>query len=247
VPWTRASELHRVLACPASAVLPRVPDAPGAAARWGTEVHAWKAVGGEPAPGEFGHLIKKRLLLLTGTPHGEELREEWWPSTGSHEATFSVRPDGSVIRPPSGLSPGELDAWKKSRPDDEWAGSADYVGDNLGRLWIDDLKTGRFPHDPGGPQFLGYGVGLGGTERTGLVDLSCTHWPKYPQGDPPGRSWAEVQPSALKAFQKRVERARRKVLQIRKQISNGITPDVNPGDHCQYCPCAPNCPANQEF
>lgn len=204
-------------------------------------------------------------MILTGTPHGEELREEFWPAElGEHEYTFAVRPDGSVIRAPPGLSKEQQDQWKRDRPDDEWTGSSDWVGDSLGRPWVDDLKTGREPSDPAGPQFHAYGVGLGvvggvtpqaeegdsvlGPRTPGdtRVSLTCTHWPQYPNSNRPDRYEAETTVDRLRRFQARIEKTRQRVEKLKQLVKRGGTPPVNPGEHCQWCPCYAHCPNNQE-
>jgi hypothetical protein len=239
-PWARASAAERWLVCPASTVLPVGPDTAGEAARWGTEVHDWKATGGEPVDGEFSVLIRKRLVALTGDPTGEPLRQELWPAElGTHELAVSVCAVTGRTFTFRGTA-AERNEWKWSRPESHVVGTMDWLGEMADRPWVDDLKTGKIPDDPDAPQVRVYGV-AGAAEF-----LSVTHWPRYPLARPPSREWADFPERDRAATMADIRAAYRGHLEARGSLLLAEPPRTVPGDHCRWCPSRPSCPEHQE-
>lgn len=69
-----------------------------------------------------------------------------WPVTGRHEVTFAI----DVVKPGRIASfqgsKDQVKDWSAQLGDNWLKGESDYVGETaFGALWIDDLKTGRYP------------------------------------------------------------------------------------------------------
>jgi hypothetical protein len=231
VGWARPSELYRALECPASTVLPRIPDEEGPAATWGKEVHSWKETGIAPTP-----RVDKWLKEI---PDYEGIRGEFWPA-GQHEMRLWMAEDGKC----------DLELGSE-RPHKDWAkatqgamirGIADHLA--LGPVWhLTDLKTGRFPPDEPPsqiPQLLIYAdMWLDVCRKEPGILLSIDHWHRYPKGQPPVRygpdylTKAEVQ----HWHHTRLIPARRLALKPEAKL------DQRPGPWCQYCKSALYCAA----
>lgn len=239
-PWARASAAARWLVCPASTVLPTDPDSPGEAARWGTEVHDWKAQGGVPDGPEFSVLIRKRLLAVTGTEHGEALREEFWPAEeGTHELAMAMDAVTGRVEVFRGTSV-QRDEWKLSRPDSCVTGSLDWDGELAGDPWTDDLKTGKTPDPPDSPQNRVYGA----ARRSRY--LSITHWPRYPYQGRPHREMEGFPDRLREATFHDIQGAYRAHLEARGSLLLGEQPRAVTGAHCRWCPSQNHCPTYKE-
>ncbi len=238
--WARASGLDRVIACPASTVLPRGSDerseAAKEAAEWGTLMHHFMASGQVPK-----HRLREKVLA-----RAQYLpRKKLWPLGGAFETAFSLNVTNWNVT--SILGSEGADAWKESQP---WAcitGSADYVSQGLFRPWVDDLKTGRRPADPGEPQTLFYGLCLwllAGKPDSG-VDVSITAFPRYPLVGDPTRKFKELSVRDLTEFQSVLTFTFAEVCRLKAQHAGLVKigkRDVTPNDGCGFCPAATTCP-----
>lgn len=123
-------------------------------------------------------------------------------------------------------------------------GVADWIGHD-GVVWrIDDLKTGREPpcEQPSDlAQKLWYAdCWLDLHRREPGLELTITHWPRYPKGELPtiiGPEYVE------RDFVKRWHHE--KLLPASELARRpGAKDDARPGPWCQYCRCEPYCPAH---
>lgn len=235
MPWSRASELERVLACPAAGHLPRLELVKTSdAADWGTSTHCWKETG---KPWEqYAKVFERRLAALEKAGMS---RESLWPADGRHEVAVAVACGGWAFLEHEG-DLAERDAWKQSFDQTFAVGTADYFGQLTGQWWVDDLKTGReVPTDPRElVQLQFYGSYLVRKHDVDEVLLSITHWPRYPADGAPVRYWAEWTEDDADVFLEQLGRARRAVLNSSKLPY----PDARPGAHCCYCPAQAHCP-----
>lgn len=251
--WARSSSIERVVACPASSVIPSGPDtrseAVQEAADWGTFVHHWAATGTflelEKWP-NFPKLLKDRLSRMPGEP--EEFRAELWPVTGRHEVTFAI----DVVKPGRIASfqgsKDQVKDWSAQLGDNWLKGEADYVGETaFGALWIDDLKTGRYPPDPKSGQLLTYALGaylsIPIPDRPKYLAVSVTHWPRYPKDSPPQRTWGKVTPLDLKKWYLTLQATKQETTRLRALPVVKVIAATNPGEHCTFCPAKSGCPA----
>lgn len=214
-PWTRASELHRAIACPASVVLPRGPDTTSDAAAFGRELHAWKA-GEPPTP---------RVTRWLAHQDAKWTRDLLWPGP-CHEVLLGAYGESGAYWHEGTKTENEA---RRAALDDTWvAGEADLVDPEA--KWVDDLKTGWHPGPPRTlPQIRFYL--LAAARWFGWKEWvlgSITHWPRYPLGTPPTR-WTEVLDVAeLEAWWAGVVEPAR----VRAQMGGA---EKRPGSHCKFC------------
>lgn len=221
MPWTRASALTRALNCPASVYLPQTDRPVGDAARWGTEVHAAKA-GLPPTP-----RVSRWLALQAPfrTP------AEVWPG-GRHEVGLGLlvakgRVDTRWVGP----------AEERHRLGPDWVtGCADWLSEDGILPWVDDLKTG-IPPDPPTDQLLFYAAAAFGPIPSTPIQLSITHWPRYPLGAAPTRVSVIADPEEFEVFTGRLIEA--------KTLVEARAP-ASPGPWCRWCPCT-GCPHHERF
>ena len=254
MPWTRASELSRAVACPASTHLPRVPDSPGDGAAWGTLVHAWKETGRWPVD-DLRTRRRAAALVAAGLTRGD-----LWPG-GEHEVTYAVSTAarGAMVARETLDTPEQRNAFAAARGPEWVTGTADWVGDWFGEPWIDDLKTGvshpidfaahragDLADDGGDPwdlwQLRFYALGeivWRNREAPSGVWVSVTWWPRYPADSAPVRigprrvAAAEV----LGTIGPLLEMARRNAAE------SAAGPAVaRAGDHCTFCRSRAYCP-----
>lgn len=185
----RASSSDRIVNCPASLVLPRVRKADKRrddAAAYGTLVHHWMETG-DPYPNwaddRHTALLERKLIA------SQVKREDWWPG-GVHESTWALNLRTLDLRKYTGEARGR-DAWKETWSPLEWlTGTIDWS--NTNPLSADDLKTGWCPEVRYNKQLLSYGLflWLDSGRAEDLIQLSITHWPKYPlDGLPVRHRW----------------------------------------------------------
>ena len=178
----------------------------------------------------------------------EEFRASLWPVEGRHEVTFAI----DVAKP------GRIASFQGSKDQvHEWSsklggswlkGEADYVGETaFGALWIDDLKTGRFPPDPKSGQLLTYALGaylsIAVPDRPKYLAASITHWPRYPVDSPPTRTWSKLTPLDLKKWFVTLSATYQETRRLRLLPVVKVLQEVKPGEHCTFCPAKDGCPA----
>jgi hypothetical protein len=226
-----ASSLHRALACPASAVLPRAPSTTSEAAERGTAIHAyleeWAQRGARPvAPPEYAdtcHGIDLPAILAGRTICEVEAAYAFDVATGRARLIGY-----SLGRDYGPLSPTEI------------VGTADLVLiDSEGRGVILDWKTGQ-------PQ-----ASAAVNPQLALLALCLSRY----RGDP------EVVVELVYLGEEGGYKVDRAVLdsldldsfaaQLREAVTLWRSPEaaqrVNPGDHCRYCPCFDSCPAQHQL
>lgn len=253
MPWARASELERHLACPAASNLPRLErgkwepaylmdkdlvfTAPTIAvepedtsfADWGTAMHAAKAGDDTPPWSEWLE------------PH----RETLWPARlGRHEqcVAYDCRQDKVILGPSlsSGASKAERDAWKAAQSVDCVTGESDWWAElPTGEGWVDDLKTGWAKPDPLSAQIMFYASCRLLVAQGDTVRLSHTWWPRAKEPTEPSREglWRQLGVGHVEAFLADVRRAWRAAVWAK----NHPAYDPRPGAHCLYCKSASVC------
>lgn len=246
----RASSLPLLMKCTGAAVLPCVEEKSEnaeRAAEWGTMVHTWAQTGEIKGPDTRTENALKRAILLSGID-----RLEWWPE-GVREGPVSVRVDGTRE---ASWDDTVRDGWVTGHYDFRWW----LFGD---RLWVDDLKTGRYypnparggwGHNPGlevganrypqdvrSPQLKTYVLALSellGTKNGATVTL--THWPRLPldrRHAQPQRFWVEYTHEALQRHWTELETTyREKQHNERAMLGHEDSLILRPGDHCKFCP-----------
>lgn len=246
MPWARASELDRLLACPAAGHLPRlevVRDSPNYAAQWGTAMHAWKETGEFPETdnARTRKAFEDRLTVLAESEY--KTREGLWAPAGTHERAVALALIDGVPVLDECLAPTaeERDAWKFAKDDHYAVGTCDYDCGLLERWWVDDLKTGR--EVPTNPlelaQMKFYATYFALREKTSVM-VSLTHWPRSPASAPPKRRFAKKPWTVFDAeeFVEELEAARKRILRSRSLK----VADARPGSHCNWCPASARCP-----
>ncbi len=251
--WSRASELSRAVACPASAHLPRGEDGASAAADWGTSVHAWAETGRWPADTAA---TRRRDAALRGAGL---TREKLWPG-GAHEVTYALATGSRLATRDVFGTRAEREAFTAGLGEEWLSGTADWVGDWFGEPWVEDLKTGKghpidfaghrageTPPDGGDPwdiwQLRLYAVAEALVTRPSGVWVSVLWWPRYPADSVPVRigprraDAAEIRGLTLPLL----ETARLNVIRSRA----APVADARSGDHCHFCRCKAVCPALQ--
>lgn len=227
-----ASRLQLAATCAASAVLPVVDSA------WAT--------------GEAGHDKHEALAAwlrhpISVTDLGDALTP--WLE-GVVEATAELRLPGTrdevayaydVTTDAARLLGERLGRAYHQRPS-EFAGSADYVRVEAGRVVVVDLKTGmgETPHPSRNAQlrFLAmaaarvHGVAVA---RVGLL--------LAPEGQEPRWQWADMDAFELEAVAVELRTLAERIGWAREAVEAGKTPRLTVGEHCAHCPARFGCPA----
>lgn len=223
--------MYRALECPASTVLPRIPDEEKAAATWGKEVHSWKQTGFPPTK-----RVADWLTFQAEDPW--TLRERVWPG-GEHEVMLKFDHNWNV----SAEVYSTEQRFKEFKEGGLIRGVTDWVGP-YGPLWrISDLKTGRFePDDPPSqtPQLLLYGdIWLRLYPHDPGLYLSLDWLPRYPKGVPPKL----IGPDYVSKEEVNDWHNTRLIPAYELSKKPKAKYDARPGPWCQYCKCQPWCPA----
>lgn len=224
-----ASQLDRVLNCPASHVLPQV-RTQSDAADFGTAVHRFleraHAVGRDVALTETDGRVRDlcEQLPLDELPAGgrREVSFAWNYKTGNARILGKNR-DYSDVGP------------------DEYCGTADCVGTLNGVAIVIDWKSGRYVGDPSkAAQLLLLSLCL-----TYTMDVSDSRQSFVYLNDDGTffRDEAAVDGFDLAAFALRLQALPAKIEVARVQVEAGRDPDVSNGPWCRFCPAAPSCPA----
>jgi hypothetical protein len=242
----RASRLPLLTRCSGPAYLPTEEDTSEnleKANAWGHMVHHWKETGKVNGPDKRTENAFTRAIRASQTS-----RDELWPSQGHHETAVALSIDGTrqALSTHDGVA--GLDNWITGTDDFHW-----YLLED--ELWIDDLKTGkwyddgegnnRYPQDVRSAQLRFYALAISVLlNYTGRVHVSLTHWPRLPlelRHAKPVRYWTEYHTDELQKFWGELEALYQRVTDGRKGVF-----DLNPGDHCRFCPARTNCLVAQE-
>lgn len=248
MPFARASELDRLLACPGSIVLPRMDnrsERAKEAADFGTMVHRWKETGNVPA-GRPGLTLKKKIK-----ESGVDRNALW--AEGLHEVPVALNvvtgePRALVVP----VSTEKKDAWKAAHGPEWVTGTADYVGMLLDLPWVDDLKTGRkvdyidYRYQQG---FYSLVWTLFQMKELAPCRSTITHWPKYPIPDPPTRFGTVLEPDFFADFQHKLRTLYNDSLRLRKLQEDGmdVVSRLTDGAQCIYCPSKLSCTKGQKY
>ena len=224
--------MDRILACDGSLYLPTAElrsPATRESADWGTYVHEYVRTRVVP-PADKDHPTYPDRLRDRLDAAGDVLA--LWPVGGRNEVSFAYAIDTGEVISAELPTKKEEDAWKEAYDSRYVTGTADYLGSLLGRPWVDDLKTGRFPPSPSSAQTVFYALcaaRLAGSTEGAYVTI--THWPRYPVGCRPERVGRVLTPEDLDDFADLLE-----------QRWRASPRALNPGEHCRFCPSRTNCP-----
>lgn len=236
MPFARASELDRLLACPGSLVLPKEEvksERAKEAAEYGELVHYWKETG-EIGKGRGGTTLKKKLI------EGVD-RDALWIE-GLHEVPLAYNvltgESRAMVLP---LSKDKRDLWKATFGDEWLTGTADYVGLLLEKPWVDDLKTGRqVDYIDHRYQQAFYALVWTLFQMGELTQCrsTITHWPKYPIKNKPRRFGTVLEPDFFLDFQVKLKQLREDVMRMKDKQERGleIWGHLSDGPQCKYCP-----------
>lgn len=224
-----ASQLDRVLACPASHCLPQV-RRQSEAATLGTAVHRFLQrahdVGRDVALEEVDEIARDlcEQLPLNELPAGgrREVSFAWDMVTGKARVLGTDR-DYSDVGP------------------NEYCGTADCVGSVNGVGIVIDFKSGRYVGEPSkAGQLLLLSLALAYTLDVDEVRGSFV----YLKDDGTFiRDEAAFDSFDLAAFALKLQALPAKIEAARAKIDAGQSPDVSNGPWCRFCPAAPSCPA----
>jgi hypothetical protein len=231
-----ASSLHRALACPASAVLPRAPSTTSEAAERGTYLHghlaAWAALGKRPAtpppPPEYAETVEGLDFpaIVRGRAYDSvDIEAAFAFDVESGRARFLGSDIGRDYGP---LSPTEI------------AGTADLVVREAdGTLAILDYKSGQSVGAAAtnpqmhflalavarfcGVEFVAVELVYLGEDGSHRVDRAC------------------LDSLDLDSFAATLRQA------VTLWRSPEAATQARPGDHCRYCPCFDSCPAQHQL
>jgi hypothetical protein len=242
VTWTRASELHRALKCPASCVLPRPPrrETGRTAAQTGTELHAW-AAGSEVNP-----TYKHRVISV---------ERPWEGMTGEKDVLLALdcADDSSLVFTGA---PEMRKYLRDGLADSCVAGEADYAdwfGADTGwqrEVTVRDLKTGWHPGPPVDlPQIRFYALALLRAVGANKANVSVDWFPALEPGHPSLSCNAVLTRGDLEQWWSAdVVPAWRLVREVRQHQKDEYGTPENfrlPGPHCSWCPCT-GCPSHYD-
>ena len=241
LPILSASHLPRVMACPASHVLPHIQTAIGEAAERGTNIHAFLEVafnqGRETALEQFA-------VDLPGIAVVRELDLELlWADLrdGLAEATFAFDPATQSSR----LLGTNLA--RQYENTGEILGTADFVArhSDTHQLVIVDYKTGLIPVDAATSHQLAF-LALAAHLHYDTEDViarivqiredATFHFNE--------RGYTAEQ---LREFAAKLVELQQVIVVFAKWHEEGRTLPVNIGEHCKYCPAITACPASSSI
>lgn len=221
-----ASSLSRVMACPASGVIPRVVEPAGDAAERGTAIHAFIATA----------LTRGHDAAMSECPEQYE--------NACRAIDFNVFPEGVECEVALGYRPDDDTSSRyvlkshRDYPDDGlFHVTIDLVGmRDAQTVWVADIKTGD--HDAASDSWqLKLGAlaacSLAGVTRAEVEFLKLT----------PAGTWLSDR-HVLEAED--IHSARRSLLALKRWLASyvpGTAVDYAVGDHCRYCPAIRVCPA----
>lgn len=226
-----ASQLDRVLNCPASHALPQA-RTQSDAAEFGTAVHAFlqrahaagrdEALASIPEDAAWRQLCEQ--LPLDELPAGgrREVSFAWDYTTGKARVLGTDRDYSTVTAT-------------------EYCGTADAVGSLNGEGVVIDWKSGRYVGPPAtSGQLLLLSLALSYTLDVTDVRASFV----YLKDDGTFiRDEATLDGFDLAAFALKLQALPAKIEAARAIIVEGRHPDVSNGPWCRFCPASPSCPA----
>lgn len=238
LPILSASHLPRVMACPASHVLPHVKTEVGEAAARGTNIHAFLEVafnqGRESALEQFAP-------DLPGIDVARELDLELlWSDLrdGLAEATFAFDPTSHTARL-LGTSLG-----RQYESTGEILGTADFVArhSDTRQLVIVDYKTGLIPVDAATNHQLAF-LALAAQLHYDTEDVIAriVHIREDASFHFNERGYTAEQ---LREFAAKLSELQQVMAVFAKWHEEGRTLPVNITEHCKYCPAITSCPAS---
>jgi hypothetical protein len=163
-------------------------------------------------------------------------RVKLWPAPGQFEVCYAYNVITAEVASAKGLSKTEADAWKAQFGNEWVTGQADYVSDLFGRIWVEDLKTGRYADFDKHKYQQRFYLLCATVEATGgAADGLNTilHWPKYPLAEPPVRTETRTTVQELVDLVDRL---------VSLREARAEQPRLVPGEQCRWCPSAPHCP-----
>ncbi|MBS1810825.1 MAG: DUF2800 domain-containing protein [Acidobacteria bacterium] len=237
LPILSASYLPRVIACPASHVLPQMKLETSEAAERGTNIHAFLEVafneGREAA-------LEKFSAELPGIGIARELDLELlWADLdeGLAEATFAFHPEKQAARL-MGTSLG-----RQYENTGEILGTADFVAKHRAtqQIVVVDYKTGLIPVDAATSQQLAF-LALAAHLHFGTGDVIAriVHIREDATFHFNEREYAAEK---LREFGAKLSELQQVISVFSKWHDAGKTLPVNIGEHCRYCPAIASCPA----
>ena len=230
-----ASQLHRVLACPASELLPHIRSTSGRATR-GTSIHAYirRRIAGLSHDDAAVGVDKDHRLTCKGIDVEEIVAGL---SQVACEVSYAFSLKGEVRR--IGVNLGR--EYPEEYLTGEWiTGTADLdaVGEE-GRPVVEDFKTGQgVPHPSVNPQILFFASCL--QSLTGAAEVEGRI--RYIRDD--GSTYVEshiFDAFDLDAFRLDLRRTGLSVLEARQSGARSLP--MATGGHCKYCPAIAACPA----
>lgn len=240
MPFARASSLDRLLNCYGDLVLGGTDEKSEyvkVAADWGTMAHEWKETGQVVVVNNRQNIAK---LFEKKLREGRVNREQWWPKTMIHEVAMAVNPFQAYGEMREG-DKAEKEAWKAAFGDDWCTGTLDGYDWMFDVLWIDDLKTGRFVEEANYiEQRRFYALGLCRLlDYRGPVNITLTHWPRYPVLSQPNRFGRVIEQDEIRDFEKRLVKLRDDVRRAKEKREHMR---LVSGEHCTFCPSRKVCP-----
>lgn len=227
-----ASKIERVMACPASHVLPRI-EATSEYAASGQERHAALAARVTCTTRQEWSEATQRWLDGIDDDVIAHLRSAGVEVAYAHDVLWD---ETRVIGEDIGRAYGEL------RPT-EIAGSADYVVSGPDYLCVVDLKTGRGEVTPPERNAQLATLALMAAQAQAWKGPVAVELLLAPEGMTPRRVMAELSPADLARHAADLVVMHGRIYEARADVEAGRTPrHVVTGSHCRYCPAQASCP-----
>lgn len=233
-----ASSAERVLACPASAVLPSATWTLAVALR-GTWIHRFMTlvIRGTPVPQALASIPAEHREVCAALDMKVLLGGIECPSS---EIAYAVNVETGDCDEFTTIEDRAYPAWLGEQ---HVPGSIDIQGTRFdGIETVRDLKTGfdAVTKAQQNAQLKVYA--LARALRTGAEAVEGAVMYARPDGRVYA-DWAEWSRFDLDCFQDELKDALDRVRSARDEFSKGHLPVVNMGDHCKYCPAFASCPA----
>lgn len=124
----------------------------------------------------------------------------------------------------------------------EFAGSADYVRVEAGRVVVVDLKTGmgETPHPSRNAQLRALAMMAARVHGVAAARVGLL---LAPEGQEPRWQWADMDAFELEAVAVELRTLAERIEYARRDVEAGKTPRLTVGEHCAHCPARFGCPA----